>query len=229
MVDGDDCCIFYASFLNENNIDQVLEVIKNKTREYISKMSSKEICFNVCGNNLKIINLVRELGFKSDMEGNHLEFIGKELPQLNNYNLIDRGFEDTMLKEYVDLFDSSYHQLNLDNGWKVNSYAVNQEQFYKRLNYLDEHNQVCSFWLNNDLIGAYIFDQNYITDIVVKPEFQNKGYGRYILAHCVRNMSQSKSIENIRLRVTKSNLSAKKLYERSNFIEISSFAEHTYG
>lgn len=227
-VDNKDCCIFYAYFLNENNIDQILDIIKNKTKEYILKFYSKEICFNVYGNNLKIINEVRKLGFKVDVEGYHLEFIGKELPKLNCCNLIDKGFKSDMLKEFINLFDSSYYQLNIDNGWQVNTNAINEEQFYKKLIDLDEHSQVHSFWINNELVGAYIFCQNYITDIVVKPTVQNKGYGSYILAHCIRNMSMNESIRNIRLRVAKSNTGAKKLYERNGFIEIAYFSEHTY-
>lgn len=228
IVDNEDCCIFYASFLNEDNIEEVLEVINNKINEYISKNNSKELCFNVYGKNLKIINLVRQLGFKSDMEGYHLEYMSKELPQINNCSLTVKGFESSMLKEFVALFDNAYYELNIENGWKVNSHAVNEEQFYEKLNTLDKFNQVCSFWLNNELIGAYIFQENYITDIVVKPMFQNKGYGSYILAHCIKNMSVNKSINNIRLRVAKSNTGAEKLYQRNDFAEIACFAEHTY-
>ncbi len=227
-VDNKDCCIFYAYFLNENNIEQILDIIKNKTKEYILKFDSKEICFNVYGNNLKIINEVRKLGFKVDIEGYHLEFIDKELSNLNCCNLIDKGFKSDMLKEFIKLFDSSYYQLNIDNGWQVNSNAINEDQFYKKLINLDKHSQVRSFWINNELVGAYIFCQNYITDIVVKPTAQNKGYGSYILAHCIRNMSMNESIRNIRLRVAKSNTGAKKLYERNGFIEIAYFSEHTY-
>lgn len=226
IVEDDDCCIFYASFINESNIDKTLDLIKNKTKEHIEKTNSKEICFNVYGNNLKIINLVRELGFKSDMEGYHLEFGGKELPPLNGCNLIDKGFEDSMIKEFVDLFDSSYYGLNIDNGWQLNSHAVNEDKFHEKLNRLNKLGQVGSFWLNNELVGSYIFQQNYITDLVVKPKFQNKGYGSYILSHCIRNMS-NKLIKNIRLRVAKSNVGAKKLYERNNFAQIACFAEHT--
>lgn len=227
-VDNKDCCIFYAYFLNENSIEQILDIIKNKTKEYILKFYSKEICFNVYGNNLKIINEVRKLGFKVDVEGYHLEFIGKELPELNCCNLIDKGFKSDMLKEFINLFDSSYYQLYKDNGWQVNTNAINEEQFYKKLIDLDKHSQVRSFWINNELVGAYIFCKNYITDIVVKPTVQNKGYGSYILAHCIRNMSMNESIRNIRLRVAKSNTGAKKLYERNGFIEIAYFSEHTY-
>lgn len=228
IVDNDDCCIFYASFLNESNIEQVLKIIEDKTNEYISKINSKEICFNVYGENSKVINLVRILGFNVDIEGFHLEYVGKDAPMINDCKMINKGFNSSMLKEFIDLFDSSYYQLNKDNGWEIDSHAIYAEEFHNKLNQLDKLNQVCSFWLDNELVGAYIFEKNYITDIVVRPSFQNKGYGSCMLAHCIRNMMTNKFVKNIRLRVTKLNVSAKRLYERNNFIEIACFAEHTY-
>ena len=63
----------------------------------------------------------KELGFKLDIEGYYLEFVSKELPQFKNSNLTDKGFESSMLKEFVDLFDSAYYQLNADNGWCIHS------------------------------------------------------------------------------------------------------------
>jgi len=227
-VDNEDCCIFYASFLNEDNIEDILELINYKTNECISKMNSKEVCFNIYGNNPRIISLVRKLGFKLDIEGYYLEYVSNELPQLKNSNLKCKGFESSMIKEFVDLFDCAYYQLKTDNGWEINSNAKNEEQFYQNLNTLNKFNEVYSFWLNNELVGAYILKQNYIMDIVVKPVYQNKGYGSYILAHCIKNMRVNKFIDNIRLGVAKTNTGAKKLYQRNGFIEISFYAEHTY-
>jgi hypothetical protein len=180
IVEDDDCCIFYASFLNEANIEQVLNIIKDKTNDHILKTNSKEICFNVYGENLKIIKLVSELGFKMDMEGFYFEYTQNVVPVLNDYNLVIKGFESNMLKEVVSLFDSSYYQLHKDNGWEINSYSIHEEGFHSKLNQLNKNGQVCSFWLNNEIVGAYIFQQNYITDIVVKPIYQSKGYGNYM-------------------------------------------------
>lgn len=227
-VDNEDCCIFYAAFLKEDNIEEALKIIANKTKEYIEKGTSKEICFNVYGNNEKIINLIRNLGFKSDMEGYHLEYRGSVLPILDDYNFIVKGFESNMLKEFTELFDTAYYKLNLDNGWSLNSYASNEAMFNKKLINLNNLNAVCSFWLKHKLVGAYLLQQNYITDVVIKPKFQNKGYGGHILAHCIRNMVLNESINTIRLRVAKSNTGAKKFYERNGFVTIASFAEHTY-
>ncbi|CAK7007328.1 hypothetical protein ACF3M2_08960 [Tissierella carlieri] len=64
------------------HIEDILRAINDKTKEYISRISSKELCFNIYGKNEKIIDLVRKLHFKSDMEGYHLEYTGRELPQM---------------------------------------------------------------------------------------------------------------------------------------------------
>jgi RimJ/RimL family protein N-acetyltransferase len=40
-------------------------------------------------------------------------------------------------------------------------------------------------------------------------------------------MTVNKSVKNIRLRIAKLNIGAKKLYERNGFVEIACFAEHT--
>ena len=162
------------------------------------------------------------------MDGYHLEYVGRNLPYLSVSTLTEKGFDDEMLDEFIDLFDRSYEQLNIENHWQVDAYARSVESFGQKLNLLNECGQVQSFWKDNQLIGAYIFEQNYITDIVVDPLYQNNGYGSYILAHCIRNMSGRKSIQNIRLRVAKSNSGAKKLYERRGFVPIACFAEHTY-
>jgi len=227
IVKNDDCSIFYASFSNEPN-EQILHIIKDKTSKYIKESCFKEICFNIYGKNETIISLAKELGFHTDMEGFHLQYMGKDLPKLHDSKLISKDYDSYMLDEFIDLFDSAYYQLDKDNGWKTNSHATYKKQFESRLNELYKLGQVCSFWLEDELLGVYIFEGNYITDLVIKPLFQNKGYGSYILEHCIRNMKINKSTENIRLRVTKSNIGAKKLYERNKFIEIACFAEHTY-
>lgn len=56
-VDSPNCCIFYASFLNECYIEAVLELIKDTINDYISKTTAKEICFNIYGKNEKVIKL----------------------------------------------------------------------------------------------------------------------------------------------------------------------------
>lgn len=227
-VDNDDCCIFYTIFVNESDIKKSLPIIECKINEYISKGLSKEVCFNVYGENIEIIKLVRNLGFQLDIEGYHLEYQNKEILNLEEGELIEKKFEENMVDSFIKLFDSAYYKLNLENNWELNNHLKNKEYFERKLIELSKLNAVSSFWLNNELIGAYIFEDNYITDIVVEPLFQNKGYGSYILKKCIENMRENNSIKDIRLRVAKSNVGAKKLYELNGFNEIAYFSEHTY-
>lgn len=227
-VDNDDCCIFYTIFVNESDIKKSLPIIECKINEYISKGLSKEVCFNVYGENIEIIKLVRNLGFQLDIEGYHLEYQNKEILNLEECELIEKKFEENMVDSFIKLFDSAYYKLNLENNWELNNHPKNKEYFERKLIELSKLNAVSSFWLNNELVGAYIFEDDYITDIVVEPLFQNKGYGSYILKKCIENMRENNSIKNIRLRVAKSNVGAKKLYELNGFNEIAYFSEHTY-
>lgn len=226
-ADSTDCCIFYAAFLKDNDMDELLAFIERITKNYISMNSSKEICFNVYGEDRNIINLARRLGFKPDMYGYHMEYTGKVFLEPDNISLTIKGFESSMIKAFSTLFDSAYYKLNIDNGWELNYYTGHEEYFHKKLINLSKNNNIVSFWLGNELAGAYIIEENYITDLVVNPEFQNKGYGSYMLHHCIRNLKMDKAIDKIRLRVAESNTGAFRLYKRNGFKEIAHFAEHT--
>ncbi|SYX82971.1 GNAT family N-acetyltransferase [Paenibacillus alvei] len=80
----------------------------------------------------------------------------------------------------------------------------------------------------SQMIGSYLIHNNSIQDLVVNPDYQNCGYGSVILSHCVAHMRANKGIDNVCLRVAKSNWRAKRFYERNHFEELASFAEHTY-
>ncbi len=73
----------------------------------------------------------------------------------------------------------------------------------------------------------YIFEGNYITDIVIAPNHQRQGYGKILLNHCIFQMKKLNSDMIIRLRVAKSNIKAYNFYFKNGFNEISCFAEHT--
>lgn len=225
-VKFDDGIIFFASFINEIN-PSVYNLINLKTKEVINEYSGKEICFNVFGENQEIINQIRKIGFKVDMEGYHLEYKGLIPNDIENKNLVKKPYESSMAEVFADLFDKAYFQLNEENNWPQDSYKKNIDRFDKYLLHLNKEDKMESFWLDDELIGAYIIDDNYITDLVVNPKFQNRGYGTIILKNCLKKMFE-KQLINIRLRVAKTNVGAKKLYERNKFVEISYFSENNY-
>lgn len=228
LAESNNCNIAFFSFLNEVKVETFKDLIVAKMKPFFEDVNEKELCFNVYGKNIEVIEFVQNLGFKKDMEGYHLFYNRQEVPVVPQLELFERNYEDSMLDQLVELFDRGYFQLNKDNGWQTEVYSTNTKAFQMELQEKVQDDKFRSFWLGNQLVGAYIIDTNYIQDLVVHPEYQNLGYGSEILAHCIRHMIEKKNVKKVCLRVTKSNLRAKKLYERNHFKELACFAEHTY-
>lgn len=224
IVRDDNCTIFYASCSDENEC--ILNKIEDYTNEVIRNLKENhELCFNVSGNNDLIISLVRSLGFKVDMEGDHYEYMGS-IPDICKSDLVSKKYHPNMIDDFASLFDDAYYQLNLENNWPTDNYTKYKEYFNKDLVSLSDADNFGAFWLDDNLVGAYLFENNYIIDLVVNPKFQNHGYGQYILKKCLRKMME-REIKHIRLRVAKTNR-VKSLYERNDFLKIACFSEHTY-
>lgn len=228
IAETDDCSIAYYSFLYGPKNECYKDLIWFKIKPFIDAVNEKEICFNIYGKNIEAIEFVQSLGFKVDMEGYHLVYNRQEAPVVSQTDLIEKQYDDSMLEDLVDLFDKAYFQLNKDNGWRTDWYYRNSQAFQASLLEKIKNDEFRSFWIDGHLVGAYIVNGNYIQDIVVSPEYQNRGYGSLILAHCIRHMMLSKHLKQVYLRIAKSNVRAKQLYERNDFGEMACFAEHTF-
>lgn len=225
-VVSDDLRVYYANF-GDDTVPDVAQIIEEELEA--EELKEQEICFNVHGRNTKIISVIQDKGFILDMAGYVLKFTG---PTPAEDNLPDtmrvQGFSAQMGDEFADLFDRAYEQLNRDNGWPTKSYSLGAAGFCATLLKLNEQGRVRSFWIGDVLIGAYITEKEYISDIVVDPRYQNQGYGSLLLNHCLRFMHEENPTSHIYLRVTESNVGAKRFYERNGFHTVSHFAEHTY-
>lgn len=228
IAENNDCNIAYYCFLDELNNEKYKDLIQLKLKPFIDVVNEKELCFNVYGRNIEVIEFVQSLGFKVDMEGYHLVYYRQEAPVISQSDLLEKRYEDSMLDHLVDLFDNAYFQLNKDNGWQIDWYNTNSQFFKVNLQERVRNDEFRSFWIGDQLVGAYIVNDNYIQDIVVSPEYQNHGYGSEILAHSIRYMIENKNVKKVCLRIAKSNFRAKKLYERNHFEEIACFVEHTF-
>ncbi|WP_235075207.1 GNAT family N-acetyltransferase [Paenibacillus alvei] len=229
-AENDDCTIAYVSFLkiSMNELTFILGLIDATIRTFLEEGDGKELCFNVYGENEEVIAFIRSIGFQSDMEGYHLIYTKTEVPDVPTSQLIEKQFEPSMLQEFIELFDRGYLQLQLENGQITDWHSSNRVEFLNLLQNKTRSDELRSFWLDNQLIGSYLIHNNYIQDLVVNPDYQNCGYGGVILVHCVAHMRVNKGIDNVCLRVAKSNRRAKRFYERNHFEELASFAEHTY-
>lgn len=202
--------------------------MEKQISKHFQPNETRAICFNVYGKNKELVHFVKELGFATDMEGFQLQYdFSKEIKMPETFPLVEKGFTPDMLRNFIQLFEKAYYNLNVENGWNTNTYQQNQDNFLNLLQKNELEEWVRSFWIDDKLIGAYILAGDYIRDFVIHPEYQNRGYGSLILKNCIHRMSNVMGIKNILLRVAQSNSGAKRFYERNNFIEISNFAEHT--
>ena len=224
-VASDDLCIFYANFPDDSSPE-----ILRKVSEEIdhSVVRGGELYFNVHGGNARIIQLVQSKGFVLEMEGYVLRYSPAKGMPVALGELVTEAPAKVEWESYVELFEAAYEQLNRENGWDTKGYSKTAETFLQGIKELEKRDRLKSFWKDGVLIGCYIVDGHYITDLVVHPRFQNKGYGSLMLKHCIHFLHEEMGIPDIYLRVTKSNSGAKRLYERSGFTTISYFAEHAY-
>ncbi|WP_179281114.1 N-acetyltransferase [Paenibacillus sp. XY044] len=228
IAEDDQCVIAYFAFIQEADSDVLLDLIANTMTPYLQQQTgTQELCFNLYGENTQAIHFVRQLGFQTDMEGYHLYYDGPHEPDISNTGLIINTYDASMLTPLADLFDRAYNALNQENGWPLDQHRINIRLFHERLEDKVRNDEFRSFWKDGNLIGAYIISGEYIQDIVVAPDQQNRGYGSTILTHCIRQMA-SRKIPRIYLRIAKSNQGARRLYERHHFKEAASFAEHTW-
>ncbi|MFD1676252.1 GNAT family N-acetyltransferase [Alicyclobacillus fodiniaquatilis] len=216
----------YASFMQEMVDIDILQLIESTIGSYIA--DKEPLCFNVYGRNANIVKCVRDLGFASDMEGFELAYQGAIPPEVPIANLVVRSFERSQFNEFVHLFEQAYYPLNKENGWPVDWYSNHKDIFAQRLEAKAQKNELRAFWNENALVGAYIVDTNYISDLVVHPQYQGLGYGKILLLHATKALMNQGETKPVCLRVAKSNQKAIRFYQKYHFAEIACFAEHTF-
>ncbi|MCR2820764.1 GNAT family N-acetyltransferase [Lederbergia panacisoli] len=229
IVENEDCIIAFAAFTRYSHDESLLNLMAKQLSGHLSPNETKEVCFNVYGKNKDLVQFVKELGFVTDMEGFQLQYdFSKEMKMPAMFPLVEKVITPEMLSNFIQLFENAYYDLNVENGWRTDTYQKAQDNFLNSLQNYESAERVRSFWIDGKLIGAYIITGEYIQDFVIHPEYQNRGYGSMMLKNCIYRMTEQLGIKNILLRVAQSNSGAKRFYERNNFIELANFAEHTF-
>ncbi|ASA20577.1 GNAT family N-acetyltransferase [Paenibacillus donghaensis] len=219
----------FAVFARYSHDETLLNFMGKQLSRHFSPNETREVCFNVYGKNRELIQFLKEHGFVTDMEGFQLQYdFSKEMKMPETLPLVEKGFSPEMLSHFIQLFEKAYYDLNLENGWSTDSYQKDPDHFMNSLQDYESEERVRSFWMDDKLIGAYIITGEYIRDFVIHPEYQSRGYGSLMLKNSIHRMSKVMGMDNIFLRVAKSNSGAKRFYERNHFIELSNFAEHTF-
>ncbi len=76
-------------------------------------------------------------------------------------------------------------------------------------------------------MAGYRLNGAFIEDLVVLPEYQNRGLGCALLHDAIRQITQNRH-PKVCLRVAEANTGALRLYLRAGFCQISHFAEHGF-
>lgn len=224
---SENLCVYYAHFPDDSS-QELLDTIRKELNQINTEQEQSEICFNVHGKNKRIKALIQENGFALDMAGFVLRFSSPAPSPVHMDGLMEDGFKPSKCQDFIELFKSAYARLNIENAQDLKGDSESAKQFCHRLQELNENREIKSFWHRGTLVGSYIVSGDYITDLVVHPRFQNKGYGTLMLKHCILFLRNEKAKTDIYLRVAESNTGAKRLYERNGFQVISHFAEHTF-
>ncbi|RPI83657.1 MAG: GNAT family N-acetyltransferase [Chloroflexi bacterium] len=229
IVSKPEFTVSYLSF--ESDLKEVFlrEIIWAEIEPHLqADFSDHPFYLNVYGRNSDAIRWAQEAGFRKEMHGYKLGYRG-ELPEEVSINGLQvRGYEEQDLQAIIILFDRAYQMLNQANGWRTNWHALNAASFRRHLIERQKFGEFVSFWDSDTLVGAYIIQGIYLSDIAVDPDHQNRGLGALLLTHSLRKMLVEKEVKDIRLNVAYSNTGAKRFYERHGFIEIGCFADHIF-
>lgn len=190
--------------------------------------SEHPIYLNIYGRNSEAIRWFQGAGFRKEMHGYKLGYRGDLPEELSLDGLEVREFQEQDLQAIINLFDRSYQILNQANGWRTDWHSLNAASFRRHLIERHKAEEFVSFWDSNSLVGAYIIQGIYLSDIAVDPDHQNRGLGALLLTHSLRKMLVEKEVKEIRLNVAYSNTGAKRFYERHGFVEIGCFADHIF-
>ena len=92
----------------------------------------------------------------------------------------------------------------------------------------EETGNCLAFWMKDRLTGLCLTrSDGYIDNLAVHPDFQNRGFGRAILAQAVSGLLASGAVR-IHLDVAAVNVRAQRFYENCGWVECGCFADHTY-
>ncbi|RPI24462.1 MAG: N-acetyltransferase [Chloroflexota bacterium] len=228
LVEGSGFLAGYLAFRQDLRVPSVAAAIQAEIIPYYPTGDSPEFCMNVYGRNPRAIRFIQELGFHLDMHGFKLKYSRHHPPGSHPINLNEKSYHDADLAHYTRLFDRGYEEISRANGWPVGWYSRCPDAFGHRLRRLHNQGGVRSFWRDGTLVAAYLIQGIYISDLVVDPDHQNRGLGSAILARCIHEMLVEKKLPEVRLSVAQSNSRALRFYQRHHFVEIGSFADHTW-
>ena len=110
-------------------------------------------------------------------------------------------------EQYKQIYNACFHDMREALDIKPYDFIQDYSFFEKGMD------DVYLLIENGQLIGSVALKGSEIDDLIVAPEFQNKGYGKQILLWALENIQS----ENVILHVAQWNQKAIRLYEKNGF------------
>ena len=110
-------------------------------------------------------------------------------------------------EQYRRMYNACYHKMREALDIKPYDFIQNDSFFSEGMN------NVYLLVENDELIGGVTLKGSEIDDLIVAPQFQNKGYGKQILLWALENINNDEII----LHVAQWNQKAIRLYEKNGF------------
>ncbi len=218
------------SFERDINNYNIIRLVHDKVKSIVSVKGSKELYLNINAYNTIIVNYFRNYGFVQDSYGFEYSMNKTEekIEELNSFNLREglsfRKFEDKYTQDYLTLIEDSFMEQCLVCGEK----SELGENTVSWLKDADERNDFGALWKDDCLIGLYVLDGQYISNIAVLSEYKGKGYGTVILNHCLKDILINKEYNETYLYVYAVNIKAQKMYMKNGFVVSAFYSENTY-
>ena len=220
----DDMGILFAS-LSPDAPELAYQILNDELRALSLEDHLGERCFNCRGDDNQSRELAALHGFHLEMAGYFLELeslpaSAKIMPGLRLWDL-----EDT--EDWLVLMVEAYRDLCVANAWDPEAILRNREAFIQDMTARAARCEVWSLFQEGRLVAGYRLNGAFIEDLVVLPEYQNRGLGCALLHDAIQQITQNRH-PKVCLRVAEANTGALRLYLREGFFQISHFAEHGF-
>lgn len=174
------------------------------------------------GYNNKFIEFLIQKGLRYRYSAFELRLIKESKFAYSGSDLTFLSYESKYDDLYIDLLGHAFEKMRMDLDLKpYNWHEANREsslQYFKEQQKLDNFQGV---WMDNELVGITILDENNIEMIAVRNDLQGRGYGKQILHYLINKLINELKYKEIIIAVMEINKKALSLYKKAGFIEFS--------
>ncbi len=128
-----------------------------------------------------------------------------------------KSYEEKYLKEVVNLFTNTVHNINKKNYTKeqLNAWANKSIDLKAWKNRLKTSNTyLCMF--EDKIVGFYIYEDGYIDCFYVHHEYQGLKIGKFMIGQIFKNANS----DGIKILKVDASITAKPFFKSFNFIEV---------